>query len=173
MLVDEQDHPLGEAPKLSVHRGEGRLHRAFSVLVFDPAGRVLMQRRSPVKYHFAGRWANSCCGHPRPGEDTVAAGARRATEELGLELDLRAVTKFTYSAYDAETGLVEREIDHVLVGKTDREPTLNLLEADAYRWVTPQDIDTELAATPDAFAPWFASVWQNYKAAVTQGAGHL
>ena len=170
VLVDEQDHERGSAAKLAAHRGEGQLHRAISVLLFDQAGRLLMQRRSAVKYHFAGRWANSCCGHPRPGEDTVAAGRRRLREEMGLDAELKNVARFTYSAYDAGTGLVEREIDHVLVGRTAEEPTMNLIEADAYRWVTPRDIEAELAANPDAFAPWFAEVWRAYRAAVSQPA---
>ncbi|MEL7087443.1 MAG: isopentenyl-diphosphate Delta-isomerase, partial [Planctomycetota bacterium] len=163
VLVDEQDHPRGHAPKLAAHRGEGMLHRAVSVLVFDDAGRLLMQRRSAVKYHFAGRWANSACGHPRPGEDAVAAGRRRLREEVGLDVPLRDVAKLAYSAHDADSGLVEREIDHVLVGQTSAEPTLNLLEADAYRWVTPPQIEAELASSAEAFAPWFAPVWSAYR----------
>ncbi|MEM7624733.1 MAG: isopentenyl-diphosphate Delta-isomerase [Planctomycetota bacterium] len=172
VLVDEQDHERGNTSKIAAHTGEGKLHRAVSVLVFDEAGRLLMQRRSAVKYHFAGRWANSCCGHPRPGEDTVAAGRRRLQEEMGIDTELKRVARFTYSAYDADTGLIEREIDHVLVGRTNQEPTMNLLETDAYRWVTPHDIDAELKAGPDAFAPWFVEVWRAYREAAPRAASY-
>src|SRR5947208_257379 len=63
ILVDEHDAELGVAPKLEVHR-DGRLHRAVSVVLFDDSGHVLLQRRASTKYHSAGLWSNTCCGHP-------------------------------------------------------------------------------------------------------------
>src|SRR5207248_1208560 len=65
ILVDEQDRPVGTAPKLAAHQDGGRLHRAFSVFIFDSAGRMLLQRRAASKYHFGGLWTNTCCSHPR------------------------------------------------------------------------------------------------------------
>ncbi len=164
ILVDEQDNPVGDAEKIAVHRNQGQLHRAFSVMVYDAQGRVLLQRRAPVKYHFAGRWANSCCGHPRPGESAPQAGRRRLNEELGLDIPLHAVTTFTYRARDTGSGLIEHEIDHVLAGHIgDQEPAVNPLEADAVRWLSPEQVETELQDHPDDFAPWFAPVWQAIK----------
>ncbi|MEA2939167.1 MAG: isopentenyl-diphosphate Delta-isomerase, partial [Alphaproteobacteria bacterium] len=83
ILVDENNRAVGAAGKDAVHRA-GLLHRAFSIFVVDDRGRILLQRRSPRKYHSGGLWANSCCGHPRPGERTVAAAQRRLNEELGV-----------------------------------------------------------------------------------------
>jgi isopentenyl-diphosphate delta-isomerase type 1 len=163
ILVDADDRPIGEAEKLEVHVGKGQRHRAFSVLLFDAEGRTLLQRRAAVKYHFAGRWANACCGHPRPGEDTTDAGRRRLVEELGIEVSLVPRTSFTYRATDAVSGLTEHEIDHVLVGRFDGEAQPNPLEADAVRWIEPAALDAELRDRPDAFAPWFASVWAAYQ----------
>ncbi len=82
ILVDERNRKTGEGEKLAVHR-EGKLHRAFSIFLFDGSGRVLLQRRSIAKYHSGGLWANTCCGHPRAGEQTLPAAHRRLGEELG------------------------------------------------------------------------------------------
>ncbi|NOX22286.1 MAG: NUDIX domain-containing protein, partial [Actinobacteria bacterium] len=56
VLVDTTGAVIGEADKLAAHRDGGELHLAFSVFVIDNDGRVLLQRRAPGKYHFAGRW---------------------------------------------------------------------------------------------------------------------
>ena len=81
-LVDADDQTLGSSGKIEAHRA-GKLHRAFSILITNPDGDFLLQRRASCKYHFAGRWSNACCGHPRPGEETLAAARRRLAEELG------------------------------------------------------------------------------------------
>jgi isopentenyl-diphosphate delta-isomerase len=162
ILVDEQDREVGQAEKLSAHRAEGRLHRAFSVLLFDADGRTLLQRRAAVKYHFAGRWANACCGHPRPGENTLDAARRRLHEELGIDTELSELASFTYRAEDAGSGLTEHEIDHVLVGRFDGDLQPNPLETDAVRWVDPAALQRALAERPDDYAPWVVRVWQAY-----------
>ena len=94
VLIDEADAALGIGEKLSVHRS-GELHRAFSVFAFNARGELLLQRRALTKYHSGGLWTNSACGHPRPGEATADAAARRLFEELGIscgELRRRACT---------------------------------------------------------------------------------
>src|SRR5207237_222810 len=84
ILVDESNRAVGSAGKLAIHRS-GLLHRAFSIFMVDAHGRVLLQQRHPKKYHSGGLWANSCCGHPRPGEKTITAARRRLGEELGVD----------------------------------------------------------------------------------------
>lgn len=100
ILVDERDRALGVEEKLRAHRDGGMLHRAFSIFIRDPAGRVLLQLRSRRKYHFGGLWTNACCGHPRPGEATDRAAHRRLREELGFDVPLSEVSAFVYRAED-------------------------------------------------------------------------
>src|SRR5262249_33156803 len=76
ILVDERTRATGIAGKTVIHRA-GLLHRAFSIFIVDDRGRIVVQQRSPKKYHSGGLWANSCCGHPRPGERTAFAARRR------------------------------------------------------------------------------------------------
>jgi isopentenyl-diphosphate delta-isomerase len=155
VLVDERDRETGTAPKLDAHRS-GALHRAFSVMVFDRHHRVLLQRRARDKYHSGGLWANTCCGHPRPGESVVEAARRRLMEEMGIGADLRPVGTFTYRARLGD--LEEHEFDHVLVGRYDGDPRPDPAEVEAWRWVAPADAAAELAAFPERFAVWFGQV---------------
>ena len=109
VLVDEHARETGSTGKLAAHEAGGRLHRAFSVFVFDSGGRLLLQRRAEGKYHFGGLWTNTCCGHPRPGEPVEDAAARRLREEMGISPALTRITGFVYEAFDPESGLTERE----------------------------------------------------------------
>ena len=156
VLVDEEGRDAGRTGKLDAHEGPGRLHRAVSVFVFSPAGDLLLQRRSAAKYHVAGRWSNTACGHPRPGEAVVDAGRRRLAAELGMECELVEVATLRYEARDEATGLVERELDHLLVGVADGSPSPDADEVDAVRWAAPHDVLSDLAAGPASFTPWLA-----------------
>lgn len=152
--VDTDDRTLGSCDKLAAHQHPGVLHRAFSVLLFDDEGRLLLQRRAGVKYHFRRRWSNSCCSHPRPDEDLLEAGRRRVREELGLDVELARRGSFEYRAVDLDSGLVEHELDHVLVGRTSGQPRPDPAEVDEVRWVGPDELARWLADAPDAFTPW-------------------
>ncbi len=143
--------------KLAAHQPPGVLHLAFSVFLVDDGGRVLLQRRSTTKHHFRGRWSNSCCSHPRPGESVVAAATRRVDEELGLVVDLHDIGSFSYRAVDPESGLVEHELDHVLVGPYDGSPLRpDGREIDALGWAHVTDMRHALALHPHRFTPWLA-----------------
>lgn len=155
VTVDRFDRSTGSCEKVAAHRHPGVLHRAFSVLLFDGQGRLLLQQRAASKYHFRSRWSNSCCSHPRPGEELVSAARRRVREELGLVVELSLRGSFEYRAVDLDSGLVEHELDHVLVGCTDETPRPATEEIDALRWVTHDELVAWLASEPEAFTPWF------------------
>jgi isopentenyl-diphosphate delta-isomerase len=154
VLVDEAGRDLGAAEKLAAHQAPGQLHRAFSVFVFTSAGLLLLQRRAAGKYHFAGRWSNSCCGHPRPGEAVAAGGGRRLYEELGIRCELEEVGAFRYAATDQASGLVEQELDHLLVGVSDDDPAPDPAEVDAVRLVSLEELAEGIRADPGAYTPW-------------------
>jgi isopentenyl-diphosphate delta-isomerase len=130
------------------------LHRAFSVFVFDDAGRLLLQQRARHKYHSGGRWTNTCCGHPRPGESIAPAAARRLREEMGFACDLRPAGAFLYRAEVGED-LVEHEYDHVLIGRHDGDPTPDPDEVAAWRRMALPDLLAELGRRPERFTVWF------------------
>jgi isopentenyl-diphosphate delta-isomerase len=145
----------------AAHRRPGRLHRAFSVLLVDPAGRLLLQQRAAAKTRFPLRWANACCGHPAPGAAVVAEASRRLAEELGVRaVALAELGVYVYRADDPATGRVEHEYDHVLLGRVGTEPALDPdpAEVAALRWVAAPELAAGLAEDPDAYAPWLAGV---------------
>lgn len=154
ILVDTDAVPIGTAEKLEAHRSPGLLHLALSVFLFDDQGRLLLQRRSPDKYHFRGLWSNTCCSHPRPGEAPVPAGRRRLREEMGIDAELRALGTFRYRAEDPGTGMVETEIDHVLIGGYEGDPDPDAAEVSQWRWVDLDDLAIDLVQRPGAYTPW-------------------
>jgi isopentenyl-diphosphate Delta-isomerase len=156
-LVALDGTATGTSTVAAAHAAPGLLHRAFSVVLLDPAGRTLLQRRSATKTRFALRWANACCGHPAPGEDVVAAATRRLAEELGVSgvpLMVRGV--HTYAASDPASGYYEREFDHVVVGRVEGDLRLDPdpSEVAQTRWVMPAN-----GFTPaEQYAPWLDGV---------------
>ncbi|MFL5333197.1 MAG: isopentenyl-diphosphate Delta-isomerase [Geminicoccaceae bacterium] len=153
VLVDENDREVGTVPKLDGHR-RGLLHRALSVIVRDPAGRLLLQKRHVAKYHSGGLWTNTCCSHPRPDEPVIEAAGRRLQEEMGITCPLLPLITVTYRA-DVGNGLIEHELVHVFAGRYEGAVRPHPLEADGYDWNTPEDLQAGLAAAPARFSVWF------------------
>ncbi len=156
ILVDIKDTPLGTAEKLAAHQNN-LCHRAFSVFILrkEPVLQILLQKRASSKYHSPNLWTNTCCSHPRPGEETLAAGQRRLTEEMGIQTDLSSLGWFHYIAH-FDNGLVENEVDHVLIGFIDQDYPIHPdpQEVGEYRWITIPDLKKEIEDTPRQFTPW-------------------
>lgn len=157
-LVDRQGRHTGKSEKIAAHRDGGRLHLAFSILIFRPEGELLLQQRAPGKYHFASLWSNTCCGHPRPDETVDAAAHRRLEEEFGFTAGLHRAFAFTYQFTDEVSGLTEWEYLHVYIGQTEATPLPDPSEISAWRWVSLDLLKREMALTPKVFTPWFRSL---------------
>lgn len=153
ILVDADDLEVGTAEKLDAHR-RGLLHRAFSVIIWDPSGRQLLQKRAPAKYHSGGLWTNACCGHPRPGEPVEAAAVRRLGEEMGISCPLEWLGIVRYKAR-LDNGLTEHEVVHVFRGRYDGPIAPDPAEAESYRWCSLDSIRHAIAAAPDRYSVWF------------------
>jgi isopentenyl-diphosphate Delta-isomerase len=153
ILVDDADVEVGTAGKLDAHV-RGLRHRAISVLVRNAKGAVLLQRRGAGKYHSAGLWANACCSHPRPGENTVAAAQRRLREEMGIDCTLEPLFVTHYRAA-VPVALIEDEIVHVFGGRHDHAVRPDPAEAEEWKWMAWSDLMQDMRARPDAYAVWF------------------
>lgn len=158
VLVDSLDQALGALSKDACHDGDGVLHRAFSVFIFNRREQLLIQQRSQTKRLWPGYWANSCCSHPLAGESMSDAVKRRVEQELGLEVAPEFVFKFEYQARFGEFGS-EHELCHVYIARTSQEPTVNPNEIQAWRWVGSDELSTELEARPHVFTPWLRLEW--------------
>ncbi|MEU7381786.1 MULTISPECIES: isopentenyl-diphosphate Delta-isomerase [unclassified Streptomyces] len=169
-LVDEDGVTIGTAEKLSAHQPPGRLHRAFSVFLFDNRGRLLLQQRALGKYHSPGVWSNSCCGHPYPGEAPMAAAARRTYEELGISPSLLAEAgTVRYHHPDPDSGLVEQEYNHLFIGLVQSPLRPDPEEIAATAFVTPAELAERQAR--DTFSVWFPTVLDAARPAVRELTG--
>jgi isopentenyl-diphosphate delta-isomerase len=158
-LVDPAGRSTGEIGKSVAHRQPGKRHRAFSAFLFDPDGRLLLQRRAAGKYHSPGMWSNSCCGHPRPGEAPEAAVQRRVEAELTVRPhDLAQAGTINYRLTDPMSGLVEFEYNHVFVGHVLDLPIPDPTEVADIAMVTPAELQPMMAREP--FSVWFETVAQ-------------
>ena len=153
ILVDEADNAIGEMEKMEAHL-KGVLHRAFSVFVLDKNNRLLLQRRALGKYHSPGLWTNTCCSHPRSGESVIEAAHRRMSEEMGFDCPLDSVFTFIYRA-SFDNGLTEHELDHVLIGFSDKIPNPNPVEVHEYKWMQLPEISKDIRDNPEIYTVWF------------------
>ena len=153
ILVDEQDREIGTMEKIEAHQ-KGLLHRAFSVLVFNSQGELLLQQRAFSKYHSGGLWTNTCCSHPRPGESTQSAAKRKLKQEMGIDLQPDFAFKFIYKT-DLDNNLTEYEYDHVLIGHFDGQPKPNPIEAYDWKFANVENIKADMLKNPDQYTYWF------------------
>ncbi len=154
ILVDSQDAILGYGEKMTVHR-HGWLHRAFSIVIFNDAGEMLLQQRASGKYHSAGLWANACCSHPLEGHDASTVIHERLAFEMGFDCPLTHAFAFIYRAEFGDVDLIEHEFDHVYVGTYNGEPRPNPDEVQAFRWVGMTELARDVREQPQIFTAWF------------------
>ncbi len=153
ILVDSNDKVIGEMEKLKAHQS-GTLHRAFSVFLFNESNELLLQQRALTKYHSAGLWTNTCCSHPRMGENTMDAAKRRLLEEMGIECELEFAFSFIYKA-ELENGLIEHELDHVFTGRYTDAPNFDPNEVGDWKYDSIEHIKSDLRLSPELFTAWF------------------
>jgi isopentenyl-diphosphate delta-isomerase len=157
ILVDINDNQVGLMPKMEAHE-KAVLHRAFSVFIFNKKGELMLQQRAAHKYHSPLLWTNTCCSHQRNGETNLDAGTRRLQEEMGFTTAIKEVFSFIYKA-PFDNGLTEHELDYVLIGYFDDEPNLNKEEAEAYKWMTLEDVKADIDENPSIYTEWFKIIF--------------
>ena len=160
ILVDEADREIGYMDRARCHAGRGTLHRAFSLLIFNGNGELLLQQRAPSKQLWPLFWSNSCCSHPRRAESIESAARRRLREELGLSCELHFLFKFQYQAQFDSAG-AENEVCSVFIGRASDSVTINPAEISAWRWIDPEALEAEMTGPEGGnFTPWFRLEWQ-------------
>jgi len=160
ILVNEQDEQIGLMPKLEAHQ-KALLHRAFSVFIFNDKNELMLQQRALDKYHSPGLWTNTCCSHQRDGETNIEAGKRRLQEEMGFVVDLQESISFMYKA-PFDNGLTEHEYDHVLLGKYNNEPVINMSEVASWKWMLIEEVKVDIAIHPELYTEWFKVIFDKF-----------
>ncbi len=153
ILVNDKDMEVGVMEKMEAHL-TGSLHRAISIFVFNTKGEFLLQQRAHEKYHSGGKWSNTCCSHPRPGEQLVDAANRRLKEEMGIICKLTHWFSFTYRA-ELDHDLIEHEYDHVFIGISDEQPKPDPTEVAAFRYIDRSALEEEIRKSADQYSEWF------------------
>lgn len=166
ILVDENNRATGSAGKTMAHR-RGLLHRAFSIFLVDDRGRIVLQQRSPNKYHSGGLWANSCCGHPRPGERTIIAARRRLAEELGTA---SALSFGRFARYQAELdhGMHENEFVYLYFGRLNGTLAPDPTEIADTALLSPTEVGRRIKREPAAFTFWLKHYFQAHGADIAR-----
>ena len=158
ILVDSDDQEIGLMDKTLCHKDQGRLHRAFSIFLFNRSGEVLIQQRATSKPLWGDFWSNTCCSHPRAGESIDSAASRRIEEELGVQANLNFIYKFEYQAR-FNTQLSENELCSVYFGHFDGVPAPNPNEVQSWKWISRESLTKELRENADLYTPWLKLEW--------------
>lgn len=169
ILVDGHDNPVGTMGKMEVHE-KALLHRAFSIFIFNSKGEMLLQKRAAGKYHSAGLWTNTCCSHPKPGEDTATAASKRLQEEMGFNTPISKAFSFVYLA-PFDNGLTEHEFDHVFIGSFNGLIKPDPHEVSDYCYQSMESVKTNVQSHPDHFTEWFKIALPKVEAFLLERAG--
>jgi len=155
ILVDENDNPIGTEEKVKCHLPNGKLHRAFTALLFDKNGNLVLTRRAKEKMLWPSDWDGTFASHPRESETYVSSGERRMPEELGIEGKLDYLHKFEYHVPYKDVGS-ENEICGTLIGIIDKtsEPKEIEGEIEEIKWISAKELLSELKTNPEIFCPW-------------------
>ncbi len=153
ILVDKHDQELGVMEKMAAHQ-QGKMHRAFSIFVFNQANELLLQKRAIQKYHSGGLWTNTCCSHPQPFETVQESAERRLFEEMGIQVSLKFAFKFQYET-QFENQLIENELDHVYLGFSDTSPSPDPDEVATWEYQNMDSIERDLDLHPEKYTSWF------------------
>jgi isopentenyl-diphosphate delta-isomerase len=160
ILVNENDEPIGLMPKLEAHQ-KAVLHRAFSVFILNDKNEIMLQQRAHQKYHSPLLWTNTCCSHQRHGETNIEAGSRRLFEEMGFKTELKELFHFIYQA-PFDNGLTEHELDHVMIGYFNENPTINPEEVEAWKWMKIEAIKEDMLQNPEIYTVWFKIIFDEF-----------
>ena len=158
ILVDSDDNEIGYSSKSECHKGLGTLHRAFSIFLFNSNGELLIQKRSIKKELWGQYWSNSCCSHPRKGEDLYEAATRRIQQELSIECSLNFLYKFQYHENYTDSGS-EHELCSVFYGLYDGTISCNENEIEDWRMISSTQLNEEIGQSNILYTPWLKLEW--------------
>jgi isopentenyl-diphosphate delta-isomerase len=153
ILVDENDNEIGIEEKLRAHI-EGKLHRAFSIFLFNDKNEILLQQRAFSKYHSGGLWTNTCCSHPQPNSTIEHDIADRMLFEMGIVCKLNWQFTFKYKAI-FDNGITENEYDHVYTGYYEDAPIINPEEVENWKWISVSELKEDISINPKKYTEWF------------------
>jgi len=162
ILVDENDNQIGIEEKITTHKN-GKLHRAFSIFVFNNKNELLLQKRSNEKYHSPGLWSNTCCSHPQPNKNLIEEAEQRLKQEMGISCKLEKKFSFTYKI-KFENNLTENEYDHVFIGEFNENPKPNKKEVSDWKWISLPKLKKDISINKEKYTYWLKEIISKHSA---------
>jgi len=196
ILVDNDDNIIGHGSKKESHifskdTPRGKLHRAFSVFLFNEEGKLLLQQRASDKITFPNVWTNTCCSHPLYGcdpnevdkEENVLKGQidgirhaaiRKLAHELGIDSTKLKASSFTYLTrlhywaadvvtHGPQSPWGEHEIDYILFVKCNVPLKPNPEEVRDTKYVTMDELKRMMKpAAGLKWSPWFRIIAEKF-----------
>ena len=155
ILVDENDNPIGKEEKVKCHLPNGKLHRAFTALIFNNEGKLLLTKRSEGKMLWPNDWDGTVASHPRESETYASSAERRMPEEIGISCKMNYVNRFEYHVPYKDIGS-ENEICGTLIGTIDSFDESSMIkdEISEIKWINPAELKNELEHNRDVYCPW-------------------
>ena len=155
ILVNENDNPIGKEEKVKCHLPNGKLHRAFTALIFNNEGKLLLTKRSEGKMLWPNDWDGTVASHPRESETYTSSAERRMPEEIGISCKMNYVNKFEYHVPYKDVGS-ENEICGTLIGTIDSFDESSMIkdEISEIKWINPAELKNELEHNRDVYCPW-------------------
>jgi isopentenyl-diphosphate delta-isomerase len=155
ILVNHEDKQIGTEEKVKCHLPNGKLHRAFTIVLFNKEGKLLLTQRSMSKMLWPGDWDGTVASHPRKSETYLSSAERRLPEELGISCKLDYLFKFEYHVPYKNIGS-ENEICGTLIGILEDSTKIKLVKDEIYavRWVTVDQLLESIRKKPQIFCPW-------------------
>lgn len=153
ILVNKDDEILGTEEKNKCHLPIGKLHRAFTICLFNDDGKLLLTKRSYLKMLWPNCWDGTVASHPRHSESYITAAERRVTEEISISCKLEYLLKFEYHVLYDDVGS-ENEICGVLIGNINKCTNYNKNEISKIKWSGSDELNQELRKNIRNYCPW-------------------
>jgi len=155
ILVDKNDNNIGLEEKTKCHLPSGKLHRAFTALLFDKEGKIVLTKRSENKMLWPGDWDGTFASHPKESETYVSSAERRMPEELGIVCKMDYLFKFEYHVPYKNVGS-ENEICGTLMGVIDDLSNFRISkdEISIVSVISAKDLISDLEKNPQIYCPW-------------------
>ena len=155
ILVDQDDNTIGKEDKVKCHLPNGKLHRAFTALIFNGDGKLLLTKRSESKMLWPNDWDGTVASHPKESETYMSSAERRMPEEIGIACKMNYVNKFEYHVPYKDIGS-ENEICGTLIGTIDSFDQSSMIkdEISEIKWINPDELKNELEQNRDVYCPW-------------------
>ena len=158
-VVNERNEVIGLLPRREVHQ-RGLAHRASHVFVFNPAGKLFLQKRARTKRELPGYFDSSAAGHLQPMESYEDCAGRELMEELSIATEIVRLGGLVASD--------ENAFEHVglFACRTDQVPRPDPAEIERGEFYPLDQIDRWIATGAQLLSPGFVLLYTRHQSEI-------